>query len=311
MQLLAVNFHYIRDEKPSRGIYPRSIEEFQSQIEELGRYYTFLSQQELLRIIREPNGGTGERYCVITFDDNLKEQLSIYDFLERNRIPAIFFSTTYPYIEKDVHDVHKNHQIFTKYSDLELASMFDELYDFESMVFDDEQMQNSYKYDSDLMKKIKLFLNFLLTDVERGKLLDELFSLCVQDKQNFLNDFYFSKEELRMLASVGMLGTHSHLHQPLASIDLSAAKRDIEISVRFLEDFTKIKIKSISYPYGRHGAINHDVANVSRKLGLEAGFTMYRGLNNTETFLEPLMLKRIDTNDAPGGKSRSSEYYPQ
>ena len=55
MQILTVNYHYIRDIKPKTGIYPRTLAEFKSQIDELGRYYEFVSQEELIKIIGDSN----------------------------------------------------------------------------------------------------------------------------------------------------------------------------------------------------------------------------------------------------------------
>ena len=91
MQLLAVNYHYIRDVKPSKGIYPRSIDEMAFQLDKLGQYYDFISQEELLKIVRSKKYPKGN-YCVITFDDNLKEQMKAYEYLEKNSILKKYLS---------------------------------------------------------------------------------------------------------------------------------------------------------------------------------------------------------------------------
>ena len=107
MQLLAVNFHYIRNKKPQQGIYPRSMQEFRCQVEELGRHYEFISQDDLIRM-SESKLLSDSKFCVLTFDDNLKEQEVAFEYLKDNSIPAIFYSTTLPYLEGVVHDVHKH-----------------------------------------------------------------------------------------------------------------------------------------------------------------------------------------------------------
>ena len=309
MQILAVNFHYIRNEKPKDGIYPRSVDEFKYQIAELARYYEFVSLFELQKIISDGCKSDG-KYCVITLDDNLKEQMNIFDYLEINAIPAVFFSTTLPYLNNDVHDVHKTHHIYTQYTDDKLASYLDEKYGFYSVDFTEEQVTNSYSYDNDLKKKIKLFLNFVLPNNERKKFIDKLFYKSVDSADEFIRDFYFSKDDLRMLAGKGMLGTHTHSHYPLATLTEQKIHSEITTSIDYLEELTDTKILAISYPYGRHGAVSEKVASISNSLGLNLGFTMNRGINTEADMSEPLMLKRVDTNDAPGGKLNSLTYVP-
>ena len=160
MQLLAVNYHYIRDVKPSKGIYPRSIDEMAFQLDKLGQYYDFISQEELLKIVRSKKYPKGN-YCVITFDDNLKEQMKAYEYLEKNSIPAIFFSTTLPYLAKDVHDVHKLHHIYTSYSDNDIAESLEKKFKFYDCQYNTDLLEKEYRYDTDLKKKIKFFLNFI------------------------------------------------------------------------------------------------------------------------------------------------------
>jgi hypothetical protein len=56
----------------------------------------------------------------------------------------------------------------------------------------------------------------------------------------------------------------------------------------------------ISYPYGSAAAVTPAVGAAAQSLGFAAGFTMERALN--ATLREPLLLARVDVNDAPGGK---------
>jgi hypothetical protein len=40
------------------------------------------------------------------------------------------------------------------------------------------------------------------------------------------------------------------------------------------------------------------------------GLTMVRGINNDDDIRARMMLRRVDTNDAPGGKLNSTEFAP-
>jgi peptidoglycan/xylan/chitin deacetylase (PgdA/CDA1 family) len=56
----------------------------------------------------------------------------------------------------------------------------------------------------------------------------------------------------------------------------------------------------ISYPYGGEHAVGKREATTCAELGLRIGFTMERSLNTS--LEDPLLLARVDTNDALGGK---------
>ena len=55
-------------------------------------------------------------------------------------------------------------------------------------------------------------------------------------------------------------------------------------------------------------AVSKDVLEVSKGFGFDFGLTMTRGVNQINDFDHPLMLKRVDTNDAPGGKNDNKSY---
>lgn len=307
MQLLAVNYHYIRDVKPLQGIYPRTIGELEAQLDEIGLYYEFLSQGELLQIIRGKKYPKGN-YCVITFDDNLKEQIAAYECLEKKNIPAIFFSTTLPYLKNEVHDVHKLHHIYSSYSDADIAGILEKLFDFYEFEYDTKVLDEEYRYDTELKKKIKFFINFVLSEQKRKLVVERLFLESIESKDKFIDQFYMERRELKHLANKGMLGTHTHSHQPLATLPKNSVKEEISMSTDYLSELTGKTISTISYPFGGPAAVNHMVKDVACALGLELGFTMNRGLNSDSSLNNPLLLKRVDTNDAPGGKLKSTEY---
>lgn len=308
MQLLVVNFHYIRDVKPSQGIYPRSLNEFIYQLEELGRCYQFISQQELIKIVetkKYPNGN----YCLITFDDNLKEQMNAYEYLENKSIPALFFSTTLPYLNKTVHHVHKLHHIFSVYSDEEITEILRKNNDFDNVIFDQDVLDKEYRYDSEIKKKIKFFLNFHLSNKERNVFINYLFNESVETNECYIKNLYMNEKNLKLLASKNMLGSHTHSHMPLATLSKQKIIDEIKTTSDFFLNLTGKTLHSISFPFGGPGSIDDVVIGISKNLGMKVGFSMNRGINYNKNLKAPLILNRVDTNDAPGGKLGSLEYY--
>jgi hypothetical protein len=86
MNLLAVNFHYFREEKYQGGIYPVSKIELKKQIDEIAKSYRFIAQNEVIDLLKNKQQ-SNKNYCVITIDDGLKEQMQAFDFLNEMGVP--------------------------------------------------------------------------------------------------------------------------------------------------------------------------------------------------------------------------------
>jgi len=310
MRLLAVNYHYFRAEKPGSGIYPLSLGEFESQLDEIARHYRFVSQQELLEM-HGRDEYPDRNLCLLTFDDGLKEQMDVFDLLLRKGIPGMFFVSTEALQKQTVLFVHKLHYIRSVMNDEQMYEFLDHHNKISSYALDDHLLQNQYRYDSVMARRIKYFLNFVLDTNERHKLVDDLFNELVVDENKFSTELYMDREDLKRLAAQVMLGSHAHTHRPLATLSDEDARLDMQQSLDFLHQSTGGKaIKMISYPYGGKSAVSEKVAQISHELGFSLGVTMNRGMNSAEDFMRPLMLNRIDTNDAPGGKNCNKEFYP-
>ena len=309
MRLLIVNYHYIRDVKPKGGIYPVTTAEFQAQVELLGAHYRFTSQAELLRML-EADQFPAANLCLLTFDDALAEQWRAIEVLERLSIPAIFFATTDWIADRRPHDVHKLHYIFTQLDETRVLEVLRRDFRMDERAIDEALLSQQYSYDSAGMRRAKYFLNFSLPADERRAAVDRLFAEVEPDERRFSGELYMTPEQLIALARREMLGTHTCSHRPLATLPPEELTDEIAGSKRALERLTGTAIQSISYPYGGSAAVNPAVAMAARSQGLRLGMTMQRGINEETDLREAMMLKRVDTNDAPGGKLRSKQYLP-
>jgi peptidoglycan/xylan/chitin deacetylase (PgdA/CDA1 family) len=171
-----------------------------------------------------------------------------------------------------------------------------------------ENIDSLYRYDPIETKKIKYLLNFILKPEKKQQVVDGIFDK-LKDESEYSKELYMTVNDISKLSDLGYLGTHSDLHLPLATLEDDLVKKDIQNSISFLQDECGAKeIKSISYPYGGPKAVSTKVAEIAASFGFTYGLTMFRGINNIKDFDNPLMLKRVDTNDAPGGKSNNSEF---
>src|SRR3989338_2058264 len=100
MVFLAINYHYIDDEKKyERGIYPVSVKRFQEQLEKLGKFFTFVGQKDVLDALAWGKK-LPENCCVVTFDAGINPQYKrVFPIQKKGGIPVIFFFNGLPFLE--------------------------------------------------------------------------------------------------------------------------------------------------------------------------------------------------------------------
>lgn len=304
MSVLAVNFHYFGEEQYPRGIYPISQVVFRNQLFELGKQYSFVSQSDMIQLIYEPL--EGHPRCQITFDDGLKQQMKAFRVLNDLKIPAVFYVPTLPIFEKKALFVHKLHWIRTLYNDRELSYLLKRQGVSELSLSDEAMASEQYKYDGVLARRLKYLLNFKLSEDEREAFVHKLFTQVVWNEKAWCEKFYMGKEDLAILAKYGALGSHGHSHAPLSQC--SDFLQDIQRSKEYLNTYLRGANVSFSYPYGSVSAVDNAVAEAVDNCGYKYAYTMQRGINRTREFENPFLLKRVDTNDAPGGKKPLNLY---
>lgn len=307
MKLLVVNFHYFREEKYSSGIYPISRAALDKQIDALAKYHTFISQSELLEIFKSKNFPEGT-FCLLTIDDGLKEQMEAFMFLATKGIVPVLYVPTFPIQNRKVLDVHKLHFVRTQLKDQDIFEILDEKFRISAFQFDNDVLANQYRYDSEISRKVKFFMNFVLDNQQKEDSINSLFSQLIADEKSFADQLYLSEDDLKLLANADALGSHGHRHIPLATLLTPEAKEDILTSIKYLEELTGKPVQSFSYPYGGREAVNENLSPVFINTNVKFALTMWRGINDLQDISNPLFLKRIDTNDAPGGKNNSLEY---
>jgi peptidoglycan/xylan/chitin deacetylase (PgdA/CDA1 family) len=303
--LLIVNYHYIGDgEFPYPGVHPLPPRLFREQIEDLSRIFEFVGQPELLAAIAGEIS-LPESACLLTFDDGLQEQFTrAVPILEQLKVPAIFFVPGLPYAESRPLTVHKIHWLR---SHMEPAAFLDcvaaacrDLGLSERLEGASEGIPSRYFWDDPETRKAKYLLNVMINDEERALLVDSMQRRVDLDGEDYFENLYMTPSQLKELDERFAIGTHSYSHSALAPMSSSQIEEDIKHSMNALSRL-ECTVKTISYPYGYEGAVSPAVFAVAQSCGLQAGFTTERSFNLT--LGDPMSLARVDTNDAPGGKS--------
>ncbi|MDX6514198.1 MAG: hypothetical protein QOE36_3702 [Gaiellaceae bacterium] len=305
MILLAVNYHYLAKESPPapRAIFPVTTGAFAAQLELLAGAFTFVSRDELLAAL---DGGPAlpERSCLITFDDGLREQAELaLPVLERLGVPAIFFVPGLPLEEGRALYVHKVHALRERLHESEFESLLHEALSARSIdppSVDDEQARAHYRYDAPEAARVKYLLNMALPADAREPAIDELFARVFTDERDFCERLYMDAAQVCALERQGALGSHGYSHRPLALLSPEDAAADLARGADVLERVAGARPRAVSYPHGTRSTVDGPVARAAADAGFRLGLTMERALNRS--LEQPLLLARVDANDAPGGK---------
>jgi peptidoglycan/xylan/chitin deacetylase (PgdA/CDA1 family) len=304
--LIAVNFHYIREQfdLPYPSIFGITLEAFQRQLETLGKWGSFVSQHDIVQSL-QGKSSLPERAFVITFDDGLKEQYELaLPILKKMGIPAIFFVNPRVFEEEHVLGVHKIHQLRSVVAPavlMEKTEAYLRAKDrgHELGTYQDKAV-NHYRYDKAEIAKLKYLLNFVLNISERQELIDSAFLETFGTERTVNRSLYMEMEHLKELHLLGLLGSHSYEHFPIGTLEF----KDQEIQVRRSQEFFKRELgaalSSFSYPYGAYEACE-GLEDLLKENEFQFGFTMERAINTD--LQNPFYLSRFDNNDLPLGKA--------
>ena len=303
--LLAVGYHYVAAEPPRepRAIFPVTTAGLAAQLELIGRSFEFVSRDELLAAVAG-EGTLPERACIVTFDDGLRCQLELAPpVLERLGVPAIFFVPAKPLAEQRALYVHKVHALRERVPDEELLGLAG------ARDVPLELAQEHYRYDEPAAARLKYLLNMALPLVEREQVVGAAFAEFFPDEEAFVREWYMSRADVAGLERAqGAVGAHSYAHEPLALLDDAALVADLDACASVLEEISGTRPLALSYPHGTAGTVDLRVARHAAAAEFRVAFTMERALNRT--LEEPLLLGRLDANDAPGGKRPLDEIPP-
>jgi hypothetical protein len=102
-----------------------------------------------------------------------------------------------------------------------------------------------------------------------------------------------TQDQIREMAEHLMtIGSHTHTHQALSSLDDRLQQTELTVSKQLLEQATGRPVKSVSYPFGRYQYVPLSIQNAARKCGYQLGFTSSSGVNYLNE-IHPMVLNRF------------------
>lgn len=297
MPVLAINHHYFRSGGTGRGIYPTTPDALRSEVGRLRNNGWRIGNQEDLLAFLAGEINSAEQICFLTFDDGLKEQIAAIKLLASLDACAVCYVSTAPLMDGIVLDVHKLQMIRSMLCDEELAVDLDRRFGFFGKTFDEDRLAIQYRYDAQLSRRVKYFINFVLDEEQRLRWFQEMFVSQFGDERAVASSLYMNIDDLRLLGAQKMLGAHGHMHLPLATLRREHMHAEIATSTEILSRLSGGNPIGISYPYGGKTAVSAELFSEARAMGYQYGFTMERGVNWHHIIDDSLSLRRIDVND--------------
>lgn len=298
---IIVNYHYIQDPRDDfSGIHPCSIDEFDRQISFLSHNFTIVSIPEIYNAAQQ---NTNEKFCAITFDDGQKDQFdNAFPILKKYGATATFFIITKT-LYGELPETHKIHILLSLYSSKVLVDtysvFFNKFYPRSATRFyipRDRRLTLKRKlFDDTLTANFKETMN-LLPEEERGHFLDTVFKELHLDEKKICRDLFMSPKNINELFVSGFaIGSHSHGHNPIDSIDIELIREDIHAAQEHLSKSTGVSPSIFSYPHSGPSCNVADTLKVLKEEGITyAVTTERRSVNSGDS---PLLIPRYDTND--------------
>ena len=307
-RILAINFHFVRPQDHRYpGLHRRSLKDFSSQLNALMELGELISPRQLENMLIHPDDVHPERGFVLTFDDGLKDHIQyVAPELNRRRWSAFFFVNTAPW-QGELLGVHRLQLLNARIPFPKLYAAFIQWLGEKDLALDPSQLsieraRQAYSYDEELVARFKFCINFEMSSQTREEVLRELSSQFLGDDSEHVSELYLSTAECKMLADMGhTIGCHSHRHRPLSLLTAEDCAADLADNVNAIHHAIGQRPTWISYPNGVLDVNDTHTLAACQQQGIRFGFTMNRGFVEPEATL--ISLNRVDTNDAPGGKS--------
>jgi len=232
---------------------------------------------------------------IYTFDDGLKDHLSIARYLAKINIKAIFFVPSKIFDRDFIIESHKIQFLLASVNNNVLKEeIIEETLNYFKLkplnIFEFEKS----KWMNNIWSKEMIFCTRFFREFKnisfRKKLLDFFFDRYVKiPKKTIIKDFYLSKEDVFEISNLGhIIGGHGYESLNLEFENKSVVKNEIIKTSNFLNKL-KTENKLFAYP---NGGYNDFSVNLLKENGFKFGITTTINKNNVDDL--NFKLQRVD-----------------
>jgi tetratricopeptide (TPR) repeat protein len=289
-KLIVLNYHRIRPNDShftttfEDAVYTLNADEFNLQIKWLKHNTLILSERELIDCYRDgifipPK--TSAPCVMITFDDGYRDNYTLaYPILKYYEVPAIMFVAT---------QMVNNRQVpwwdVIAYLIKRCSKPF---ISFDGRKFPmGDQKKEAIAYFQRMMKKEQYeHTKYLLPDLSNACEV-ALPDSDLQDKE------ILTWEEIQEMAQKHIaIGSHTHTHRVLSTINVNSQKEEMILSKLIIEKNISQPALSICYPVGEPQYITEETAEIAASSGYVLGFTANTGVNYWKS-IERFTIRRV------------------
>jgi peptidoglycan/xylan/chitin deacetylase (PgdA/CDA1 family) len=251
------------------------IRDFEKEIPYLKKHYQVLPMDEVVARIKSGKG-FDRPTVAITFDDGYRDNFTLaYPVLQRHGVPAtIYLATSLIGSEGRTWTDQIEHVLLQ--TQREYFSL-PELYGEKKISIKTKGEKQAVCIE--LADRLKS-----MPDTSRKEILHSIFkNLGVNGGAQSESGprMMLRWDEVRKMAGNGItFGSHGHTHQILSKMPLQAAKEEILISKRIIEEQLGLEVRHFAYPNGRAEDFSEELRRHCAEIGCDSVASVIYGSNN-------------------------------
>lgn len=258
-------------------------ESFRTQIQWLHDRMRIITLDEL---IDQVVGGLSwrEPVMLLTFDDGYRDNFELAaPLLREQNVPATFFIPTgflelpkLPWWDHIAYVIKQTHARRVVVDRCSTGSQPPLEIDLEAM-----------SPTTVIASIIRAFLDETIPDEQW--FLDRLTEVCMVefDPEALGKNLFMSWANVHELADSSLaftIGSHTHSHRKLATLDIDVQRDELTRSKQILQAKLKQPIKALAYPYGWPGTYTIRTKALATEAGYEFAFSAWEGVNRLDSF---------------------------
>ena len=272
-RLVIFNYHRLRSDKAGEsadfdeGVFGPTAEMFRTHLKWLTENAEILSEDDLLCAYRH-SMPLPPRSVVITFDDGYRDcYTEALPAIREFGAPAMFFIPTEAIEDRKV-----------GWWDL-IA------YGVKNTKRPEITVRGEHFAVADRGALTRVFIDRMTTlnSRETDSLVSDLYQACEVEppSRQRCSDELMSWDEIREAASTGVdIGSHTHSHRVLSTLNPTAQKLELSLSKKILEERLGAPVHSIAYPVGGYEHFNVETMELAKSCGYQLGFSFLTGHNS-------------------------------
>jgi peptidoglycan/xylan/chitin deacetylase (PgdA/CDA1 family) len=298
-----INYHRIKADDntaPSPfddGVFGPTQLEFETQIRWLRANFDILSESHLLEVVRKR--GFKGRFAAITFDDGYSDNYRLaYPVLRSQNTPAIYFICP-EIIDKRNVGWWDMIAYMVKMTTKRAICVGGNSLDIEA--------------DRDGVIRHLIGLMKLRKAAETDGLLEEISKACgvPPPTHELQSDQFMTWAEVQEVGDHEIaIGSHTHTHRVLATLDVATQRWELQTSKQHLEARLNRPVRTLAYPVGGYDHFTPDTMRLASECGYEAAFSFHTG-GVYAGRINPFNLGRIAATDSLDAKFACAAYLPQ